>query len=55
MSSIKTIIEKVAAWRRYRETMRELSSMSDLELADIGVHRCDIPHIAARPTGGLEH
>jgi uncharacterized protein YjiS (DUF1127 family) len=47
MSSIKTIIEKVAAWRRYRETARELSSMTDLELADIGVHRCEIPRIAA--------
>jgi uncharacterized protein YjiS (DUF1127 family) len=51
MTSFKTIeraiVEKVAAWRRYRKTIRELSQMSDLELHDIGVHRGEIEHIAS--------
>jgi uncharacterized protein YjiS (DUF1127 family) len=46
MASIKTITEKLDAWRRYREAVRELSQMSDHELRDIGIHRCDIKSIA---------
>jgi uncharacterized protein YjiS (DUF1127 family) len=47
MTSIKTITEKLAAWRRYRDAVRELSQLSDRELDDIGVRRGDIPFIAA--------
>jgi uncharacterized protein YjiS (DUF1127 family) len=32
----------------YRQTMRELSSLSDRELADIGVQRSDITEIARK-------
>jgi uncharacterized protein YjiS (DUF1127 family) len=46
MASIKIITEKLNAWRRYREVVRELSQMSDHELHDIGIHRCDIESIA---------
>ncbi len=46
MTSIKTIAEKLNTWRRYREAVRELSRMSDRELADIGVRRGDIEFIA---------
>ncbi len=46
MASIKTISRKLAAWRRYREAVRELSQMSDHELSDIGISRSDIEHIA---------
>ena len=46
MTSIKTIAEKLNSWRRYREAVRELSRMSDRELADIGVRRGDIEFIA---------
>ena len=45
MTSIKTIAEKLARWRRYREAVRELSRMSDRELADIGIRRGDIEFI----------
>jgi uncharacterized protein YjiS (DUF1127 family) len=45
-ASIKFITEKLAARRRYREVVRELSQMSDHELCDIGIHRCDIESIA---------
>jgi uncharacterized protein YjiS (DUF1127 family) len=33
-------------WRRYGAAVRELSNLSDRELADIGVTRADIPRIA---------
>lgn len=31
-------------------TRRELGNLSDLELADIGITRCDINHVAASTT-----
>ena len=46
MASIKIISQKLNAWRRYREARRELSQMSDHELNDIGISRCDIESIA---------
>ena len=42
MASLKTTTEKFDAWLRYREAVRELSLMSDHELCDIGIRRCDI-------------
>jgi uncharacterized protein YjiS (DUF1127 family) len=48
MTSLKTISEKLIAWRRYREAMRELSQLSDRELHDIGIRRGDIEHIVRR-------
>ena len=47
MASIRTIAEKLAAWRRYREAVRELSQLTDRELDDIGIRRGDIPFVAA--------
>jgi len=48
MVDVKTISEKLNAWRRYREAVRELSQLTDRELADIGVRRGDIETIARR-------
>ena len=45
--TFKTIAEKLTAWRRYREAVRELSQLTDRELEDIGIRRGDIPFIAA--------
>jgi uncharacterized protein YjiS (DUF1127 family) len=45
MTTLKTISEKLAAWRRYREAVRELSQLSDRELSDIGIRRGDIESI----------
>ncbi len=47
MTPLKTLAEKLAAWRRYREVVRELSEFTDRELEDIGIRRGDIPFIAA--------
>ena len=46
MLDLKTIPEKLNAWRRYREAVRELTQLSDRELADIGIRRGDIEAIA---------
>ena len=48
MSPIKTISEKLNAWRRYRDAVRELSQLSDRELNDIGIRRGDIEDIVRR-------
>ena len=48
MTSLKSISEKLTAWRRYREAVRELSELSDRELDDIGVRRGDIESIVRR-------
>jgi uncharacterized protein YjiS (DUF1127 family) len=47
MTPFKSITEKLSAWRRYREAVRELSQLTDRELDDIGVRRGDIPFVAA--------
>jgi uncharacterized protein YjiS (DUF1127 family) len=43
---LTSFIRFVQNWRQYGETVRELSSLSDRELADLGISRSDIPHIA---------
>jgi uncharacterized protein YjiS (DUF1127 family) len=48
MTSLRTISEKLNAWRRYREAVRELSQLSDRELSDIGIRRGDIEDIVRR-------
>ena len=48
MTTLKTISEKVNAWRRYREAVRELSQLTDRELNDIGVRRGDIEDLVRR-------
>ena len=45
MTPFKTITEKLNAWRRYREGVRELSRLNDRELSDIGIRRGDIEFI----------
>jgi uncharacterized protein YjiS (DUF1127 family) len=40
------LIRLLRAWWRYDESVRELSRLSDRELADIGVSRSEISKIA---------
>ena len=44
--SLKSLTVKMQEWRRYRESMRELSRLSDRELNDLGISRADIFHVA---------
>ena len=48
---VKLIAEKVSAWRRYRVSVRELSRLTDRELADLGLTRGDIEPIARQVAG----
>lgn len=41
-----SIVRFVRAWRRYNQSLRELSRLGDRELADIGISRSDIPRVA---------
>ena len=43
---ISVIAAKLAAYRRYRESVRELSRLSDRELSDLGIARSDIEFVA---------
>jgi uncharacterized protein YjiS (DUF1127 family) len=47
--SLKTISQKLKAWRRHRDAMRELSQLSDHDLSDIGIGRGEIEFVARRP------
>ena len=42
---IKTFSAKLHAWRRFRESVRELSRLSDRELNDLGIGRSDIEDV----------
>jgi uncharacterized protein YjiS (DUF1127 family) len=48
MITLKMISEKISAWLRNREAVRELSQFSDHELCDIGVRRSDIEDVVRR-------
>jgi uncharacterized protein YjiS (DUF1127 family) len=43
---IAAIVAKIQSYLRYRETVRELSKLSDRELDDLGIVRNDITNIA---------
>ncbi len=49
--TFKVITEKIAAWRRYRTAVRELSLLSDRELSDLGLNRYEIAMVARRSAG----
>ena len=43
---LRTLTLKIAAWRRYRDSSRELSNLSERELNDLGIGRADIAALA---------
>jgi uncharacterized protein YjiS (DUF1127 family) len=42
---LSSIIRYIRDWQRYGRDVNELSRLSDPELADIGISRCDIRRI----------
>lgn len=40
------VMAKIRAYLKYRETIRELSRLTDRELEDIGIARSDIENLA---------
>ena len=43
---LSPIIRYIWDWQRYGRDVQELSRLSDRELTDIGITRCDIRRIA---------
>ncbi len=43
---LTSFIRYVQTWRQYGAAVRELSSLNDRELADLGITRSDIPQVA---------
>jgi uncharacterized protein YjiS (DUF1127 family) len=43
---VSYMLSKVRAYMRYRDTVRELSQLSDRELDDLGISRFQIDSIA---------
>ena len=43
---VSYILSKVRSYMRYRETVRELSLLSDRELDDLGIARFQIENVA---------
>jgi uncharacterized protein YjiS (DUF1127 family) len=44
--TFSALMEIYSDWRRYNAGLSELSSLSDRELADIGISRADIYRVA---------
>ena len=42
------LVRSYKSWRRYRDTVNELTRLSHRELADLGIARTDIPSVARR-------
>lgn len=42
------LIRNYRNWRRYRDTVNELSRLSNRELTDLGIARSDIPFVARK-------
>ncbi|MBV9076234.1 MAG: DUF1127 domain-containing protein [Methylobacteriaceae bacterium] len=40
------VLSKIRSYLKYRETVRELSGLSDRELQDIGISRFEIRRVA---------
>ena len=40
------IVRFIQSWKDYNAALRELSLLSDRELADVGISRSDIPRVA---------
>jgi len=43
---IVAILTFLRNWKRYNASLRELHSLGDRELADLGITRSDIPRVA---------
>ena len=45
---IKKVRKAISARKKYLTTVHELSRLSNRELNDIGIHRCDIEFVARK-------
>lgn len=42
----ESLKSRYASWKRYSRTLQELGSLSNRDLADLGISRADIPRLA---------
>ena len=42
------LIRNYRNWRRYRDTVNELSRLTNRELSDLGITRAEIEHVASK-------
>ena len=47
-STTMNLIRNYRNWRRYRDTVSELSRLSNRELTDLGISRSDIHYVARK-------
>lgn len=45
---LKDLFDMYDRWQREQSTVRELSRLTDQELADIGIHRSNIRYVARK-------
>ena len=43
---LTAIVRFIQEWKRYNQSLRELSRLGDRELADIGISRSDITRVS---------
>jgi uncharacterized protein YjiS (DUF1127 family) len=43
---LAALVRFIQEWKRYNQSLNELSRLGDRELADIGISRSDIPRVA---------
>ena len=43
---ISRVVRMLRAWRRYNQSVRELTRLNDRELADIGISRWEIGRVS---------
>ncbi len=46
LTMFATLVRFIQEWKRYNQSLSELSRLGDRELADIGISRSDIPRVA---------
>ena len=46
MTMFSTLRNRYNRWQRYNRTVTELESLSNRDLADLGISRVDIPRLA---------
>ena len=46
LTMLTALVRFIQQWKRYNQSLNELSRLGDRELADIGIRRSDIPRLA---------
>ena len=46
MTMFESLKSRYSSWKRYSRTLKELDSLSNRDLADLGISRADIPRLA---------